>query len=316
MTRSDIVVVGGANFDYVVRAGRLPVPGETLEGEVFEEGAGGKGANQAVGVARLGARVAFVSRVGVDARGDALIAGLREAGVDERHVVRDREKPTGVALIAVNHQGDKQIVTAPGANRQLSESDIEATKECIAFARVLVVNLEVPLRAVEAALRLAKASGARTLLDPAPAVPLSEELLRLVDVIRPNAAEAEVLTNVKVHDVRSAAQCARVLIARGVGSAILQAGDSGDLVVTREEQHLLEHLAVDSVDATGAGDAFMAGLAAALAEGRSLLDAANLGSAAAAFSTTRLGARAGLPRREDLVSLLVGRRAPLPSVPI
>jgi ribokinase len=316
MTRSDIVVVGGANFDYVVRGERLPVPGETLEGEVFQEGPGGKGANQAVGAARLGAKVTFVSRVGVDARGDTLIAGLREAGVDERHVVRDRERPTGVALIAVDHEGEKQIVTAPGANRQLSETEIEAAKESIAFARVLVVNLEVPLRAVEAALRLAKASGAKTLLDPAPAVPLSEELLRLVDVIRPNAAEAEVLTNVKVRDVRSAAQCARVLMARGVGAAILQAGNSGDLVVTRQEQHLLEHLAVDSVDATGAGDAFMAGLAAGLAEGRSLLDAASLGSAAAAFSTTRLGARAGLPRREDLASLLAGRRAPLPSVPI
>jgi ribokinase len=316
MARSDIVVVGGANFDYIVRGGRLPVPGETLEGEVFQEGPGGKGANQAVGAARLGARVAFVSRVGVDARGDTLIAGLREAGVDVSHVSRDREKPTGVALIAVDHQGEKQIITAPGANRQLTESEIEVARECIAFARVLVVNLEVPIRAVDAALRLAKASGAKTLLDPAPAVPLSEELLRLVDVIRPNAAEAEVLTNVKVHDVRSAAQCGRVLLARGVGSAILQAGASGDLVVTRDEQHLLEHLTVDSVDATGAGDAFMAGLAAALTEGRSLLDAASLGSAAAAFSTTRLGARAGLPRREDLVSLLAGRRAPLSSVPI
>jgi ribokinase len=178
------------------------------------------------------------------------------------------------------------------------------------------VNLEVPLPAVGAALRLAKASGAKTLLDPAPPVPLSEELLRLVDVIRPNAAEAEVLTNVKVTDVRSAAQCGRVLLARGVAAAILQAGGSGDLVVTRDEQHLLERLSVHSVDATGAGDAFMAGLAVALAEGRSLVDAASFGGAAAAFSTTRLGAQAGLPRREDLISLLAGRRAPLVSVPI
>jgi ribokinase len=316
MTPSDIVVVGGANFDYFVRGGRLPAPGETVEGEVFQEGPGGKGANQAVGAARLGARVAFVGRVGIDARGDTLIAGLREAGVDATHVFRDREAPTGVALIAVDHGGEKQIVTAPGANRQLSESEIEVAKERIAFARVLAVTLEVPLGTALAALRLAKASGAKALLDPAPAVPLSEELLRLVDVIRPNAAEAEVLTNVKVRDVRSAARCGRVLLARGVGSAIIQAGDSGDLVVTRDEQHLLAHLSVDSVDATGAGDAFMAGLAAALAEGRSLLDAASLGSAAAAFSTTRLGARAGLPRREDLVSLLAGRRASLSSVPV
>jgi ribokinase len=236
--------------------------------------------------------------------------------VDVKHVSRDRQAPTGIALIAVDEHGEKQIVTAPGANRRLSESEIDAAQECIAFARVLVVNLEVPLPAVGAALRLAKASGAKTLLDPAPPVPLSEELLRLVDVIRPNAAEAEVLTNVKVTDVRSAAQCGRVLLARGVAAAILQAGGSGDLVVTRDEQHLLERLSVHGVDATGAGDAFMAGLAVALAEGRSLVDAASFGGAAAAFSTTRLGAQAGLPRREDLISLLAGRRAPLVSVPI
>lgn len=316
MIRGDIVVVGGANFDYLVRGGRLPAPGETVEGEVFQEGPGGKGANQAVGIARLGASVAFVSRVGLDTRGDTLLAGLRESGVDVKHVSRDRQAPTGIALIAVDEHGEKQIVTAPGANRRLSEAEIDAAQECIAFARVLVVNLEVPLPAVGAALRLAKASGAKTLLDPAPPVPLSEELLRLVDVIRPNAAEAEVLTNVKVTDVRSAAQCGRVLLARGVAAAILQAGGSGDLVVTRDEQHLLERLSVHSVDATGAGDAFMAGLAVALAEGRSLVDAASFGGAAAAFSTTRLGAQAGLPRREDLISLLAGRRAPLVSVPI
>jgi ribokinase len=147
-------------------------------------------------------------------------------------------------------------------------------------------------------------------------MPISEELLRWVDVIRPNAAEAEALTNVKVRDPPSAARSGRVLIARGVGAAIIQAGDDGDLVVTREEQHLLPRRSVNAVDATGAGDAFVAGLAAALAEGRSLVDAASYGSAAAAFSTTRLGAQAGLPRREDLLSFIGERRAPLSGVSV
>jgi ribokinase len=309
MTRADVVVVGGTNFDYSIRGARLPAAGETVEGDIFHEGPGGKGANQAVGVARLGAKVAIVSRVGIDSRGDALERALTEAEVDCRSLSRDLDLPTGVALIAVDRAGEKQILTAPGANQRLGEAEIEAARELIAFAKVIVVGLEVPLAAVGAALRLGKAAGAKTVLDPAPPVPLSEELLRLVDVIRPNAAEAEALTNVKVQDARSAAQCGRVLLARGVGAAIVPAGPAGNLVVTREEQHLLPHLRVETVDATGAGDAFIAGLAAALAEGRSLVDAVSVGTAAAAFSTTRLGAQAGLPRREDLSSLLDELRA-------
>lgn len=313
MTRADIVVVGGINVDYVVRGPRLPGPGETVAGDIFQEGPGGKGANQAVGIARLGTPVALVSRVGADTRGDAMVEALRTAGVDTRHVARDAARATGVALIGVDGSGEKQILTAPGANQGLSESDIDTAQATIAFAKVLVVGLEVPLPAVAAALRLAKAAGAKTILDPAPPQPLSEDMLRLVDVIRPNAAEAEVLTNVRVADTRSAALCGRVLLARGVGTAIIPAGDAGNLVVSREEQHLLAHHEVESVDATGAGDAFVAGLAFALAEGRSLIDSAAYGGAAAAFSTTRLGAQAGLPRREDLSALLAERIAPVSS---
>jgi ribokinase len=168
---------------------------------------------------------------------------------------------------------------------------------------------------VSAALRLGKAAGVRTLLDPAPAAPLSEELLRLVDVISPNESEAEVLTNVKVSDVRSAAQCARVLMARGASAAVVRGGE-GTLVATSTEQHVIPRHSVSHVDTTGAGDAFMAALAVALAEGRSLVDAAVFANAAAAFSTTRVGARAGLPRRAELAPLLsehrvlVSRRAP------
>jgi ribokinase len=302
-----IVIVGGANADYLVRGMRLPAPGETVSGELFQEAAGGKGANQAAGVARLGSSVALVARLGTDSRGDALRPALEQDGVDTSHVTRDRERPSGVALIAVDHAGEKQIIVAPGANAALSESDVDAARTSIALARVVVTGLEVPLPAVSAALRLGKAAGAKTILDPAPAMPLSEEVLRLVDVIRPNAAEAEALTNVKVTSSHSAAHCARILIARGVGTAIVPAGAEGDLLVTREEQHLLPRLSVRSVDATGAGDAFIAGLAVALAEGRSIVDAASFGHAAAAFSTTRVGARGGLPRREDLAPLLAER---------
>jgi ribokinase len=315
MIQADVVVVGGSNVDYLIRSARHPAPGETVVGETFQEGPGGKGANQALGAARLGAKVALLSRLGVDARADTLHRALIEAEVDVSHVSRDREQPTGVALVLVDHSGSRRTLTAPGANHRMGEEEVEVARELIAFAKVVVAGLDVPLPAVAAALRLAKAAGAKTVLDPAPPLPLSEELLRLVDVIRADAVEAEALTNVHVRDVRSAAQCGRVLVARGVGAAIIRAGDAGDLVVTREEQHLLPELPSDCVDSAGEGDAFVAGLAAALAEGRSLIDAASFGSAAAAFATTRRAAQAGLPRREDLISLLREHRAPT-SVPV
>ena len=156
MTRADVVVVGGTNFDFLLRGQLLPRPGETVAGETFHEGPGGKGANQAVGVARLGAKVALVSRLGADARGDAVIGALQAARVDVRHVARDAARPTGVALIAVDASGEKQIIVAPGANHALSEQDIDAARGTIAFAKVLVVGLEVPLAVVGAALRLAR----------------------------------------------------------------------------------------------------------------------------------------------------------------
>lgn len=308
MKTGEIVVVGGLNSDYLVRGARLPAPGETLQGETFREGPGGKGANQAVGIARLGARVALLGRIGADARGDGLCSALRGEGLDLSLVSRDSEQPTGAALIAVDGAGEKQIVTAPGANRTLSEAHVEAAQARIAMAEVVLAGLEVPLDAVAAALRLAKAAGVRTLLDPAPAAPLSEELLRLVDVISPNETEAEVLTNVKVNDLHSAAQCARVLLARGTNAAVVRAGSGGTLVATSTEQHVIPRHSVSSVDATGAGDAFMAALAVALSEGRSLVDAAVFANAAAAFSTTRVGAQAGLPRREELAPLLCEHR--------
>lgn len=299
-----VVVVGGVNTDYLVKGERLPSPGETLEGEIFEEAPGGKGANQAVAVARLGCRVGLIARVGADERGQRILDQLTAEGLDVAHVRRDQDAPTGVALIMVDRTGEKQILTAPGANRRLTEGDVAAAKQRIASSKVLLAQLEVPLPAVTLALRLARAAGVRTVLDPAPAVPLSDDILQLVDVIRPNASEAEALTGVPVRDRSSAARAARVLLGRGVGAAVLQAGEAGDLLVTSNEEHFLPRIPVESVDATGAGDAFAAALAVGLAEERSLTEAASMASAAAALATTKLGAQAGLPSRKEVLRLL------------
>jgi ribokinase len=298
------VVVGGANWDYLVRGPKLPTAGETVRGEVFLEGAGGKGANQAVAAARLGARVALVARVGTDGRGEALVARLADEGVDTRFVVRDPEAPTGVALVLVDDAGEKQILTAPGANSRLSAADVHAAAGTIATSRGLLTQLEVPLETVAAAVQLGHEAGARVVLDPAPAARLSDDLLRLVGAIKPNAKEAETLTGVRVGDRASARRAAEALLGRGVEIVAVQAGDEGNLLVWRDGERWLPKLPVESVDATGAGDAFAAALGVALAADRPLTEAGPFANAAAALATTGLGAQGSLPRREAVLELL------------
>jgi ribokinase len=304
MPASSIVVVGGVNTDFLVRGPRLPGRGETLEGEVFQEALGGKGANQAVAIARLGGRSRLIARVGAEERGARMLEQLAAEGVDVAAVRRDPDAATGVALILVEHSGEKEILTAPGANRRVTEEDVESAKEVIASASVLLAQLEVPVPVVAHALRLARAAGVRTVLDPAPAVPLPDDVLQLIDVIRPNATEAETLTGVAVRDPPSAKRAAGVLLSRGAGAVIVQAGDGGDLLVAGSEERFFRRLPVARVDATGAGDAFAAALAVGLAEGETVERAAALGNAAAALATTKLGAQAGLPRRADVLDLV------------
>lgn len=300
----DVLVFGGANTDYFLRGKTLPRPGETVEGERFLEAAGGKGANQAVAAARLGANVAFVGRVGNDARGHALVEALRGEGVDTSLVVFDDEAETGVALVMVDERGEKKIMTAPGANGRLTSEDVHKAALQIANASVVLVQLEVPLAAVDAAIRLGRAAGAKIVLDPAPARLLAEDLLVDVHVIRPNAIEAEALTAVEIDCRESACIAAKNLIRRGVGAAII-AAPGGDLVVAGDEEMWLPHRSVDVVDTTGAGDAFAAALASCLALGEDLFVAARFANAAAALSTRAFGAQAGLPRRHEVLELLL-----------
>ncbi len=302
--RWDVLVVGSINTDFMARADELPQAGQTVKGDDFRQGPGGKGANQAVAAARLGARVGLIGRVGSDDRGDELLARLAEEGVDTRHVAREREAPTGAALILINRRGEKQILMASGANRHLAVADVRAARADIVAARVVLAQLEVPLPAVEEAIRIGTEAGARAVLDPAPAVPLPDHLLRRLHVIRPNASEAEVLTGIPVRDRDSARAAAEALLAGGASAAAVEAGPEGNLLVWDGGERWLPKLDVESVDTTGAGDAFAAALAVALAEGRSLEEAGPLASAAAALATTKLGAQAGLPRREAVERLL------------
>jgi len=300
----DIVVIGGANIDYLVHGKRLPKPGETVMGDLFQEAPGGKGANQAVAATRLGARVALVSRVGVDRRGREILKRLKDEGVDTDLIVRDQEAPTGVALVMVGEGGEKKILTAPGAKREISVDQVHRAATAIRSAQVLLTQLGVPLEAVQLAIRLAHEAGTKVILDPSPPISLPDELMHMVSLIKPNAREAEALTGVKSWDRNSARDAAKRLLEKGVGAVAVQAGNEGNLIVTSEVEYWFPEIPVQSIDATGAGDAFAAALAVGVLEERPWSEVGAWASASAALKTTKFGAQAGLPTRDKVLALL------------
>lgn len=298
----DVVVVGSANTDYMVRGNRLPGPGETTLGDQFYMGPGGKGANQAIAAARLGVKVAFIGSVGSDNRGDRMLQQLQHEGVDTRYVRRDAEAKTGAAVIHVEHSGEKQIFMAPNANNSLSVTDIHKAS-FLQDARVVMLQLEIPLNVVVEAARLASNFGAKVILDPAPPTNLPDDLLHRLTVIKPNSSEARQLTGIDVNDKDSARKAAAKLLERGVEVVAIQAGSKGNLLIWHDGEVWLPLIPVDSVDATGAGDAFAAALAVAIAEGRSWEDAGHLANKTAALTTTQMGAQAAFPNRQQVDQL-------------
>ena len=303
MTSFDVIVIGGLNTDFTARGAALPRPGETKDGETFLIGPGGKGANQAVAIARLGARVALIGAVGDDDRGRELVERVRAEGVNVEHVRFVERVASGAAVIHVDERAQKQIFAVPGANHSLTVGNVRDALSAIT-AGVVLAQLEVPVECVETAFRWARENGATTVLDPAPAIPLPDTLLSIVDVLKPNAGEAGVLTGMRISDRQSARAAARKLRDRGVGSVAIAAGDEGNLLMSTQAEHWMPRIKVNSVDATGAGDAFAGTLATFLARGRPLIEAATNANAAAALKTTKLGAQAGLPREDELRAFL------------
>ncbi|WP_321475326.1 ribokinase [uncultured Paludibaculum sp.] len=304
MQHSSLVVVGSLNMDFVVQVDRLPAPGETTLGGNFQMIPGGKGANQACAAGKLArcGRVSMVGCVGLDPFADHLKASLAAAGVDVSTVRAARQTPTGVALIWVEKSGQNSIVVAPGANAMLAPGDIESARATFEGSRCALFQLETPLETVEAALRAARAAGALTILDPAPARPLPAELLSLVDVLTPNESEACILlgrdpSRVNVAD---AAEIARAVRGLGPKAVVLKLGDQGCFYSDGHLELAVAGFAVEAVDTTAAGDTFNAALAVALSEDVGIEDALRFANAAAALSVTRLGAQASAPSREDV----------------
>lgn len=310
MERSGIVVVGSSNTDMIVRVPRLPRPGETVLGEDFVIAGGGKGANQAVAARRLGAPVTFVVRLGQDIFGEQSLSRFTAEGIDTGYVVRDPDAPSGVALIYVGEDGENMIAVASGANARLGLDDVRRAAPAIARSQVLVAQLEIPLPTVREALTLARAAGARTILNPAPAprAPLPDDLYPLIDVLNPNRSEAELLSGVAVSDLATAGQAGHALLRRGVGAVVITLGGQGALVVSPAGSQPIPAYPVRAIDTVGAGDAFTAGLAVALAQGASRTDAARYASAVAALATTKPGAQPSLPTEEEVRAFLKNAR--------
>lgn len=298
---ADVIVVGSLNADLVVRAERFPAPGETISGGDLAIIPGGKGANQAVAAARQGASVAMAGRVGNDSFGPTLTQNLQKNNVDTSHVQTD-SSATGTAIIVVDSNGQNSIVLSPGANRQVTPADVDALS--FQGTDTLLLQFEIPLKTVIHAASIARQSGVRVILNPAPARPFPNELLADVDILVPNEGELQILTGIPVSDRASAEPAAQVLLAKGVQSVIVTLGSNGALLVTGEQTIHIPTFQVDVVDTTAAGDAFIGGLAAALLKGKTLKDAVLYGNASGALAATKFGAQPSLPTAEDVENLL------------
>ncbi len=298
--KNKIVVIGSYNTDLTIRTKKIPRPGETIIGGIFSEGGGGKGANQAVAAVRSGAGVSFIARVGNDAHGKEGILRLTKEGIDTQHIFYDNDIATGVAFIVVNEHGENIIVVASGANARLSPVDIEKAKDEISTAGVILVQLESPLDAIYAAIKQGHGSGAIVILNPAPAQQLEHSLLREIDIITPNEVEAEMLTGIKVTDEESLRLITKKFFEFGIQNVLITLGSKGVFVGQSNYMKLIPAFKIQPVDSTGAGDVFSGSLAAFLAQGMSIKEAAKMSNASASISVTRMGAQNCAPTRFEV----------------
>jgi ribokinase len=301
LSKPRITVMGSYNTDLVTFTPRMPQPGETILGNGFKSGPGGKGSNQAVASARVGAAVTFVGRVGRDMFGTNALDMWQAEGIDTAHVTVC-DDATGVATIIVDGAGENMIVVASGANFAVSAADAQQAKAAIAGSKVFLTQLETPLDSVRRGLAIARQHGVTTILNPAPGQPLDADLLALVDIITPNQTEAEIITGVPADDAESA--CA-ALRERGIKTIVMTLGSEGVLLYDDNGPQRIPAFKVEQVvDTTGAGDAFNGALAVALAEGQPLADAIRFAAATGAISVTRPGATDSMPTRAEVEALL------------
>lgn len=304
-----IVVFGSINMDLVARTPRLPSPGETITGDVFQTFPGGKGANQAVACSRLGANTYMVGRVGDDEFGENLKNELEKVGVDHKNVVVDTNTSSGVALIAVEDSAENFIIVIPGANGQVDDQDLKRLEAILNKSEVLLLQLEIPLEMVMAAAKLAKEKNVKVILDPAPAQVLPQEIYPFLDIITPNETETEFLVGFPIETKEDAAKAARILMDRGASNVIIKMGNRGAFALIGDQEEFFSPYQVATVDTVAAGDAFNGALAVALSENLPVEKAVQWGMAGGALSVTKEGAQPAMPERNELEALLKNQTA-------
>lgn len=296
----NILVVGSSNTDMVIKTNHLPRPGETVLGGTFFMNPGGKGANQAVAIARLGGMVSFICKTGSDIFGHQSQQLFEEEGIDTSYIFSDPKNPSGVALITVDSHAENCIVVASGANANLLPSDLEKAEEAIEQAELILMQLEIPMDTVEFVAETARKRNKRVILNPAPAQPLSAVLLSRLYMITPNETEAEMISGVKITDEVSAREAAQVIRKMGVENVIITLGSKGALVYSDHMVELVPAVQVEAIDTTAAGDVFNGALTVALSEGRDLKEAVGFACKASAISVTRVGAQSSAPYRSEV----------------
>lgn len=299
MNNKRILVIGSSNTDMTAKTQELPRPGETVLGGVFTMGAGGKGANQAVAAQRLGGDVQFICKVGKDMFGDNAIAQYEKEGLDTSGILRS-QLPSGVALIYVDSHAENCIVVASGANGDLSEADIEASRQAILNCGILLLQLESPIPSVLKAAKMAHEGGATVVLNPAPACALPEELFRYIDLFIPNETELSTFSGLPVNNAEDAFKAAKAMQAKGVGKLIVTMGSKGALICEGSTSDFVPAHKVKAVDTTAAGDTFCGALCVAISEGKSLKEAAEFACAASALTVQKMGAQNSIPFRKDI----------------
>lgn len=298
-----IFVIGSSNTDMVVKAARLPSPGETVIGGSFLMNPGGKGANQAVTASRLGGNVTFVASVGNDIFGRQAIQQFQREKINTSFIVTDQKYPSGVALINVDAKGENSIAVAPGANAQLTIARVEQALKSMPDNSILLLQLEIPLETVEYTIEQGHRKNLKIILNPAPANKLNEATYKHLHVITPNESEGELLTGIPVNDVASAGEAADALHGKGVPNVVITLGAKGALVSSGGRKRLVAAPAVTAVDTTAAGDCFNGALAVALSENKDLDEAVAFACKAASISVTRMGAQSSSPSRKEVDEL-------------
>lgn len=305
-----ITVVGSLNMDLIIRVPRFPMPGEAIHGEDLQTACGGKGANQAYAVARMGRPACMIGCVGVDGFGEAMLENLRAVGVDTQGVIRRAGSASGTAMILVHDTtGQNEIIVASGANRTLTAADVRAAADRLAKSDAVIAQLETSLPATEAAMAIARQAGRLSVLNPAPFTPLDDALLQLCDYLIPNENEASRLAGVEVRDPESAAAAAQALRARGVRNVLVTLGENGVWVDAEAWRGHVPAFPVAAVDTVAAGDTFIGAFVTRLVESAAVYEAAQFGCAAAAIAVTRPGAQPSIPSREEVESFLRARGA-------